>query len=38
MVEYESYVKVNGFPEMVAEDLCLSIEMKNIKSLFAHEG
>ncbi len=35
MVEYESYVKVNGFPEMVAEDLCLSIEMKNINKTVA---
>lgn len=30
MVEYESYLKCGGFPEMVAEDLCLSIEMRKI--------
>lgn len=30
MIRRECYEKAGGFPEMVAEDLCLSIEMKNV--------
>lgn len=30
MIKRECYEAANGFPELVAEDLCLSIELKNI--------
>lgn len=30
MVKHSAYIEAGGFPELVAEDLCLAIEMRNI--------
>lgn len=35
MIKSECYYKINGFPNLVAEDLCLSIEARNVGYLVA---